>query len=155
MPRDPEGMIDNFAEMVENQQNAIANEVRKLREAQAPVVLPKEAKASIGEGSSMHRSSNAPPSRLSTFTPTMSFSSPIRHSARLFESWTCASCSRIALRLAHRRHTGIVRPRRCLNTTKEAKQSAAPSMDQIRAQYKEKNRTTMYEIRLVYAFSGL
>jgi hypothetical protein len=80
---------------------------------------------------------------------TMSFASPFRHTfPRAFESWTCSSCARSLARPARLQSPRIAAPRRCLNTTRENRQATAPNMDQMRAQYKQKNRTTMCESRL-------
>ncbi|KAF2866173.1 cytochrome c oxidase assembly protein CtaG/Cox11-domain-containing protein [Massariosphaeria phaeospora] len=74
----------------------------------------------------------------------MAISMPLRRSAvRLFEPWTCASCSRPLARTPRPISSPFRPARRCLNSTSETRQSAVPSMDQVRAQYKEKNRTTM------------
>ncbi|KAL5418215.1 hypothetical protein PMIN06_008874 [Paraphaeosphaeria minitans] len=73
----------------------------------------------------------------------MSFPSSIRHAPHLLESWTCSSCSRALPRAPRQTNFNIVRPRRCLNTTRETTRPAAPSMDEVRQQYKTNNRTTM------------
>ncbi|KAF2689692.1 hypothetical protein K458DRAFT_330315 [Lentithecium fluviatile CBS 122367] len=73
----------------------------------------------------------------------MSISSPLRHTLRALEPWTCSSCSRITPRLPRSPNPNIVRSRRCLNTTTNVKSSGVPSMDQLQARYKMKNRTTM------------
>jgi hypothetical protein len=80
---------------------------------------------------------------------TMSFASPFRHSfPRTFESWTCSSCARSLARPARLRTPRFAAPRRCLNTTRENRQATAPNMEQMRAQFKQKNRTTMCESHL-------
>ena len=65
----------------------------------------------------------------------------LRHRSRALEPWICNSCAR-ATQASSRR--GILCPaRRSLNTTSESRQNAAPTMEQLRDPFKEKNRTTM------------
>ena len=74
-----------------------------------------------------------------------SIQSPLRNSIRALEPWVCSSCSRSATRAPRARLNIRNLPvRRCFSTTKGTKQSSIPSMDQMQARYKEKNRTTMY-----------
>lgn len=81
--------------------------------------------------------------------PTMSFPSSIRPVPRFLESWTCSSCSRGLPRAPRPTNVNVVRPRRCLNTTRETPRAAAPSMDEVRQQYKANNRTTMYAMLIL------
>ena len=79
----------------------------------------------------------------------MSVLSPFRQaSLRIPEPWICSTCARSVARSARPRNPHFASPRRCLNTTKQAKQSHMPSMDDMHARYKEKNRTTMWESEL-------
>ncbi|PSN61218.1 hypothetical protein BS50DRAFT_504709 [Corynespora cassiicola Philippines] len=73
----------------------------------------------------------------------MSFSSPLHQFVRrTADLWTCSACARSAARTTRARNTPTFQ-RRWLNTTKEGRQGSAPSMDQVRDRYKQKNRTTM------------
>ncbi|KAF2470751.1 uncharacterized protein BDR25DRAFT_261924 [Lindgomyces ingoldianus] len=71
----------------------------------------------------------------------MSASVPLRPCvSRSIKPWICSSCSRAFTRLRNPQYAAA---RRYLNATKESRQNATPSMDQMHAQYKERNRTTM------------
>ncbi|KAF2263213.1 hypothetical protein CC78DRAFT_534214 [Lojkania enalia] len=72
----------------------------------------------------------------------MSSLTPLRRSL-VVEPWVCSYCSRLLHRLPRIRNPRLPPSRRCLNTTKESRQSAAPSMHEMHGRYKEKNRTTM------------
>ncbi|OAL50150.1 hypothetical protein IQ07DRAFT_587813 [Pyrenochaeta sp. DS3sAY3a] len=76
--------------------------------------------------------------------------------ARALESWTSAACSRSLPRLPRTRNPAFT-ARRCLNTTKPTKaQNVMPTMDQIHAKYKEKNRTVMnYVVSVIVGFVAL
>ncbi|KAF2655928.1 hypothetical protein K491DRAFT_704322 [Lophiostoma macrostomum CBS 122681] len=77
----------------------------------------------------------------------MSVLSPLRHTIfRAVETWICSSCSRTLVRPTRPlrpRNPQFAAARRCLNTTKQAKQTHMPTMEDMHAQYKQKNRTTM------------
>jgi hypothetical protein len=76
---------------------------------------------------------------------TMSVALPFRQfPSPSLGSWTCAACTRSLTRIPRARNPAFT-ARRCLNTTKPARSSTAPRMDQMAAQYKIKNRTVMYE----------
>lgn len=81
---------------------------------------------------------------LVTDNPAMSAPSSLRRSLRAVDAWTCSSCSRGLVGVARTPKINVVRARRWLNTSQGKRQGAAPTMDDIRAQYKEKNRTTMH-----------
>ncbi|ORY13646.1 cytochrome c oxidase assembly protein CtaG/Cox11-domain-containing protein [Clohesyomyces aquaticus] len=75
----------------------------------------------------------------------MSASIPLRPSSlRAIEPWVCSSCSRTLMRPPRARNPRFITARRSLNTAKYSRENpAGEGMDQIRAQFKEKNRTTM------------
>ncbi|KAK1907229.1 hypothetical protein P3342_005553 [Pyrenophora teres f. teres] len=86
----------------------------------------------------------------------MSAALPFRQlPSRTFGSWTCSACTRSLTRIPRARNPTFT-ARRCLNTTKSARQSAAPRMDQMHAQYKMKNRTVMnYVFSVIVGFVAI
>ncbi|KAF2131040.1 hypothetical protein P153DRAFT_313293 [Dothidotthia symphoricarpi CBS 119687] len=87
----------------------------------------------------------------------MSFASPLRQSpSRAIEAWRCSACTRSLTGLPRARNPAFSIPRRCLNTTKELRQSTVPRMDQMHARYKEKNRTVMnYVFSVIVGFVAI
>ncbi|OAK98380.1 hypothetical protein IQ06DRAFT_327761 [Phaeosphaeriaceae sp. SRC1lsM3a] len=87
----------------------------------------------------------------------MSFATPLRHqSLRQFSSWTCSSCSRSLARIPRTRTSTFTPARRWLHSTNSARQGQTPTMDQMHARYKEKNRTVMnYVFSVIVGFVAI
>ncbi|KAF2730003.1 hypothetical protein EJ04DRAFT_474531 [Polyplosphaeria fusca] len=70
--------------------------------------------------------------------------SPFRAATELWICSNCANCSRAARRIpGPARFANLPFTRRWLNSTKESRQTVPPSMADVQAGYKQKNRTTM------------
>jgi hypothetical protein len=119
--------------------------VVEAQEAVTSSDFPKEAKA---RGGLIHHSTRpeSPLRRSSTpLTNTMSVALPLRRfPGRIAQPWICTACSRSLSRLPRTRSPAFPAARRWLNTTEETRQGVTPSMDQMHARYKQKNRTVMY-----------
>ncbi|KAH7398800.1 cytochrome c oxidase assembly protein CtaG/Cox11-domain-containing protein [Phaeosphaeria sp. MPI-PUGE-AT-0046c] len=87
----------------------------------------------------------------------MSFATPLRHqSLRQFSSWTCSSCARSMIRTPRTRNSTFTPARRWLHATNPARQGKVPTMDQMHARYKEKNRTVMnYVFSVIVGFVAI
>jgi hypothetical protein len=77
----------------------------------------------------------------------MSVALPLRQfQARIAQPWICTACARSLSRVPRARNPTFSASRRWISsnkTTGDTRQGAVPSMDQMHARYKQKNRTVM------------
>lgn len=80
-------------------------------------------------------------------TTIMSVALPLRaFQARIAQPWVCTACSRSLSRIPRNRDPTFPAARRWISsnkTTGDTRQGAVPTMDQMHARYKQRNRTVM------------
>ncbi|KAJ4381107.1 Cytochrome c oxidase assembly protein cox11, mitochondrial [Didymella sp. IMI 355093] len=90
----------------------------------------------------------------------MSVALPLRQfRARIAQPWICTACSRSLSRVPRARNPTFSAARRWISsnkTTGDTRQGAVPSMDQMHARYKQKNRTVMnYVFSVIVGFVAI